>query len=110
MTTFDHSAPSRRSRWFAAVVLVAALMAGAAPVQATGTEGSSGAESSPAQIVVLGDSYSSGNGAGAYSDRPCMRSDLAYGPVAARQLGAEITMAACGGGVLADLSQPRHLR
>ncbi|MEU3846038.1 SGNH/GDSL hydrolase family protein [Micrococcus terreus] len=110
MTTFDHSAPSRRSRWFAGVVLVAALMAGAAPVQATGTEGSSGAESSPAQIVVLGDSYSSGNGAGAYSDRPCMRSDLAYGPVAARQLGAEIPMAACGGGVLADLSQPRHLR
>lgn len=108
MRTADPStrAKTPRGRWATAAALAAGLIFGGA-----GAAGASTATAgSPEQIAVLGDSYSSGNGAGGYTDRPCMRSDLAYGPLAVQQLGAELTMAACGGGVLADITQPRHLR
>lgn len=96
----------RSRRWTTVLGLVTALALSTLPAVAAHATAD---DDVPQQIVVLGDSYSSGNGAGSYTDRHCMRSDLAYGPVAARQLGAEVTMAACGGGVLADLTQPRHL-
>lgn len=107
MRTHDQTAPRstrRGARGTAAAALAAALALTAGPVGTANAEGGG-----PERIAVLGDSYSSGNGAGSYTDRDCMRSDLAYGPVAAAELGAEVTMAACGGGVLEDIVQPRHL-
>lgn len=104
----DHRPTRTRTpggQWRTAAALTAGLLLGGAGAAGASTT----APPVPDQIAVLGDSYSSGNGAGAYTDRPCTRSALAYGPVAAEQLGAEVTMAACGGGVLADITEPRHL-
>lgn len=60
-------------------------------------------------IVQLGDSYSAGNGAGAYLERDCWRSDGNYGAQVAAALGMDYRNVACSGGKVADLTQPRSL-
>ncbi|MCD0443257.1 SGNH/GDSL hydrolase family protein [Glycomyces sp. A-F 0318] len=57
----------------------------------------------PTDYVALGDSYSSGTGAGEYFDRDCLRSNLAYPKLLAAATGAELTFAACSGATTADL-------
>ncbi|THV37005.1 SGNH/GDSL hydrolase family protein [Glycomyces buryatensis] len=64
------------------------------------------AQAKPKQIeqyVALGDSYSSGAGAGAYSDAVCQRSNNAYPELLADELGAELSFVACGGAVTDDV-------
>lgn len=58
------------------------------------------------QYVQLGDSYSSGNGAGSYAEKICWRSSENYGEKVARRQGATYTNAACSGGVIADILNP----
>lgn len=59
--------------------------------------------------VQLGDSYSSGNGAGSYAEKICWRSSENYGAKVARRQGATYTNAACSGGVVADILNPRDI-
>lgn len=59
--------------------------------------------------VQLGDSYSSGNGAGSYAEKICWRSSENYGAKVARRQGATYTNAACSGGVIADILTPRDI-
>ena len=59
--------------------------------------------------VQLGDSFSSGNGAGNYTDRTCWRSRDNYGARVARSHGATYTNVACSGGVIDDIFSPREL-
>jgi lysophospholipase L1-like esterase len=63
------------------------------------------AEAAPWRLdyVALGDSYSSGTGAGEYFDQDCLRSDLAYPRLLANGLGADLDFAACSGATSADL-------
>ncbi|RJQ82661.1 SGNH/GDSL hydrolase family protein [Pseudonocardiaceae bacterium YIM PH 21723] len=78
------------------VLIVSALLTGllAAPASAA-----------PAtNYVALGDSFSSGNGAGAYSGGDCHRSANAYPVLHAAQAGAtSFTHAACSGAVTEDV-------
>lgn len=56
------------------------------------------------RYVALGDSYSSGLGAGGYVDRGCRRSTLAYPAVVARERpGTELIFAACAGARSGDV-------
>ncbi|MEU6247751.1 SGNH/GDSL hydrolase family protein [Glycomyces sp. NPDC047010] len=57
----------------------------------------------PMEYTALGDSYSSGTGAGDYADEECLRSDLAYPRLLANGLGADLRFAACSGATAADL-------
>jgi lysophospholipase L1-like esterase len=65
-------------------------------------------------LVVLGDSYASGTGAGAYQDGTagnCWRSDNSYGEQVAARLRAQGRLASvanvsCSGAATADLSRP----
>lgn len=61
------------------------------------------------RVVQLGDSYSSGNGAGTYTETDCYRSPLNYGEQVAAEIGAAYVNVACGGAVVADLLEPRAL-
>ncbi|GAA1672337.1 SGNH family lipase [Glycomyces endophyticus] len=63
------------------------------------------AEAAPRALdyAALGDSYSSGTGAGSYADEECLRSDLAYPRLLANGLGADLAFAACSGATSADL-------
>ncbi|MEU6857421.1 SGNH/GDSL hydrolase family protein [Glycomyces sp. NPDC046736] len=63
------------------------------------------AHAAPASIeyAALGDSYSSGTGAGSYADDDCLRSNLAYPKLLASGLGAELVFAACSGATVEDL-------
>ena len=69
----------------------------------------------PTGYAALGDSYSSGQGAGQYEagtdadGDTCYRSPLAYGPLLdqAKQLG-EFTFVACAGAVTSDLVNANH--
>lgn len=63
----------------------------------------------PRHHVQLGDSYSAGNGAGTYTERTCWRSPDNYGARVARSMRATYTNVACGGGVVADILDPRTL-
>jgi lysophospholipase L1-like esterase len=68
----------------------------------------------PTSLVVLGDSYASGTGAGAYQDGTagnCWRSNNSYGELVAARLRAQgrltsFTNASCSGAATADLSRP----
>lgn len=68
----------------------------------------------PTSLVVLGDSYASGTGAGAYQDGTagnCWRSNNSYGELVAARLRASgrlgsFTNASCSGAATADLSRP----
>lgn len=96
-----------RARTLSIVTVVAAAAAtvGAGP--------SNAAPSAPAEsrqhFVQLGDSFSSGNGAGSYAEKSCWRSPNNYGARVAQLKGATYTNAACSGGVTADILEPRDL-
>ncbi|MCD0443256.1 SGNH/GDSL hydrolase family protein [Glycomyces sp. A-F 0318] len=74
------------------MVLTAVLLAALPPAPAAAR-----AQSAPIEYVALGDSYSSGAGAGAYTDLLCQRSENAHPRLLAEELGADLTFAACGG-------------
>ena len=101
------SRTTRRAR--PATALVSALAAAAA----LATGGVAGAPSAVAtdapHVVQLGDSYSAGNGTGTYEERSCYRSPDNYGSQVAASIGATYTDAACSGGVVADILEPRLL-
>lgn len=63
----------------------------------------------PLEYVTLGDSYSAGNGTGTYDETICWRSPDNYGAQVAQAVGAQHTTAACAGGVVADILNPRKL-
>ncbi len=88
-------------------VIVTPAAAGATPPAAfAGAPLSSNADTEPT-AVQLGDSYSAGNGAGAYVERTCWRSPLNYGAPAAAAMGAKYVNVACSGGVVKDILEPR---
>ncbi|WP_124054042.1 SGNH/GDSL hydrolase family protein [Arcanobacterium ihumii] len=61
-------------------------------------------------VVQLGDSYSSGNGANSYYETICHRSFENYGNQAAASIGANYRNVACGNAVGANLlDQPQYL-
>jgi lysophospholipase L1-like esterase len=82
---------------------VAALAAAAALVLVPAVAAAAPVPAAPLDYVALGDSYSSGTGAGEYFDQECLRSNLAYPKLLATGLGAELAFAACSGATTADL-------
>jgi lysophospholipase L1-like esterase len=89
------------TRWIAGLVAIVALAALATPAQAQAT----------LTIRVLGDSYSSGNGAGDYdATLGCRRSSATYArqfaflaAVSASHAPTQVTNAACSGAVTGDV-------
>lgn len=66
-----------------------------------GTESSAAAQD---LLIILGDSYSSGLGAGDYLDGDaCDRSRNSYGAVIGRERGVDVAMAACAGAMTSDI-------
>ncbi len=61
------------------------------------------AQAQQTEYVALGDSYSSGSGAGPYTDSTCQRSDKAHPALLAAELGAEFTFVACSGATTVDV-------
>lgn len=59
--------------------------------------------SSPISYVALGDSYSSGDGAGNYSDGSCLESANAYGVLWHNAHGGSFTNETCAGATTADV-------
>ncbi|WP_051815697.1 SGNH/GDSL hydrolase family protein, partial [Glycomyces tenuis] len=55
------------------------------------------------EYAALGDSYSSGTGAEAYTDEECLRSERAYPSLLAEDLGVDFDFAACSGAETDDL-------
>ncbi len=94
----------RRRRALSITTALAAAVAGAGVAAPA-----AGADPSPPEYVQLGDSYSAGNGTGSYSEPACWRSPENYGERVAERDGAEYTNAACSGGVVADILEPREL-
>jgi hypothetical protein len=100
-----------RRRWFA--VLAAVLALGILP----GTARAQG-EAGTLSILVLGDSYSSGNGAGGYSGTPsCRRSSANYARRFERLvedapggIPTTVNTVACSGAVTADITRPSRGR
>ncbi|MFG3340461.1 SGNH/GDSL hydrolase family protein [Glycomyces sp. NPDC048151] len=80
----------------AATVVAAALALLALPVAAE-------AQAPAVEYVALGDSYSSGSGAGPYTDAACQRSLKAHPSLLAAELDAEFTFVACGGATTDDV-------
>jgi lysophospholipase L1-like esterase len=96
----------RRPRGRVAWAMLLALGVGSGIVVTGGAE----AEAEPARtLLILGDSYSSGEGLAPYtrgSDEPdnrCHRSDKAYGARAASELGFDVVNRACSGAVIEDM-------
>ena len=58
------------------------------------------------RVVLLGDSYSAGNGAGGYLDA-CLRTPQSAGRRYAAQVRATVVDVSCSGAVVADLTRPR---
>jgi lysophospholipase L1-like esterase len=58
------------------------------------------------RVVLLGDSYSAGNGAGGYVDA-CFRTPNSAGRRYAAQVRAAVVDVSCSGAVVADLTRPR---
>jgi lysophospholipase L1-like esterase len=81
---------------FAAAALAATAVLALTPAAAQATE-------PPRSYVALGDSYSSGTGAGDYFDTECLLSNRAYPRLLAQALSAELEFAACSGATTADL-------
>jgi lysophospholipase L1-like esterase len=79
----------------AAIVAAATLALLAAPVAAHAQD--------TIDYAALGDSYSSGSGAGPYQDSACQRSTKAHPALLAAELGAEFTFVACGGATTDDV-------
>lgn len=96
----------RRPRGRVAWAMLLALGIGSGAV----VMGAAEAEAEPARtLVILGDSYSSGEGLAPYtegSDEPdnrCHRSVKAYGARAASELGFDVVNRACSGASIADM-------
>jgi hypothetical protein len=78
---------------------------------------SAGAQSDPLKVLILGDSYSAGNGTGDgyFGPGGCYRSSVNWGEKAAATIGAQlgrtvsVTNRACSGGVTSDFAQPRSM-
>jgi lysophospholipase L1-like esterase len=99
--------------WLGAAVAVLTLAAGAAAAAGARAAGDAGNVS----IMVLGDSYSAGNGAGGYGSRACWRSPNNYGAQYARLLQAPpynqdttVRTVACSGAVTHDIASPNGPR
>lgn len=90
-------------RILALTTTVAAALSAAVPAAATQSSGA------PVEIVQMGDSYSSGNGARTYAEKTCWRSPDSYGAQVARATGAQYRNVACSGGVTRDILNPRVL-
>ncbi|WP_076263890.1 hypothetical protein [Intrasporangium flavum] len=95
----------------AATALAAGTCLTAAPAATSAPSSARPGATSSARphVVQLGDSYSAGNGTGTYEERTCYRSPDNYGSQVAATLGASYTDAACSGGVVADILEPRDL-
>ena len=89
-----------------ALSIVTAL---AATVAGLGVNAPAATAASAPQYVQLGDSYSAGNGAGSYAEKICWRSPDNYGARVARRQGATYTNAACSGGVIDNILNPRAI-
>ena len=102
----------RPARVLAAAIALAAgtcLTAAPAATSAPSSSGAKAAATPRSHVVQLGDAYSAGNGTGTYEERTCYRSPDNYGSQVAATLGATYTDAACSGGVVADILEPRDL-
>ncbi|WP_457254986.1 SGNH/GDSL hydrolase family protein [Pedococcus sp. P5_B7] len=91
-----------------AVPLLAVSVLGGAGLAVAG---SSGTPAPPPlerldKVVLLGDSYSAGNGAGGYVDA-CFRTPLSAGRRYAAQVRAVVVDVSCSGAVVADLTHAR---
>ncbi|GAB7189437.1 hypothetical protein NUM3379_01430 [Kineococcus sp. NUM-3379] len=98
-----------RSAAMAASVILASLIA---PV--TAADPAQAATKPRLDVVILGDSYSAGNGAGRYGGPLlCYRSENNWGNQYARSLADRYTVnvvnRACSGGVIADITQRRKM-
>ena len=96
-----------RARTARAAAGLAAVALSCAACTATGN---AGGQSSPTPrpitaIVQLGDSFSSGNGAGTYEEDTCRRSPDNYSAPLARELGASYTNASCSGARTSDIAE-----
>lgn len=85
------------ARALAALVALCAAALGAVLVPGT-------AQAAAVNYVALGDSYSSGVGAGPYDSSGCLRSQKSYAPLWAAAHGVtSFNFRACGGAVTADV-------
>ena len=99
----------RRPRVLSTLAATAALLVAGASGGASAAPASAAAAKTRPHYVTLGDSYSAGNGAGAYVEKTCWRSPNNYGQRVATRQGATHTTAACSGGVIDDILSPREL-
>src|ERR1700693_1949785 len=76
-----------------------AAIAGLSAFAAIGPASAAG----PVNYVALGDSYSSGDGAGSYSDGSCLQSANAYPVLWHNSHGGTFTNATCSGATTADV-------
>ncbi|GAB3873309.1 SGNH/GDSL hydrolase family protein [Terrabacter terrigena] len=100
--------PTRLVAMLAATLATAALTS-VPPAGALSATAAAPKAATQKQVVQLGDSYSAGNGTGAYEERSCYRSPRNYGSQVAASIGASYVDRACSGGVVADILQPRDL-
>lgn len=102
---YPYAKESGSISWTVSVVagsgLTVAKQSGQVQVSASGTGAATGGTilTSARSVVVLGDSYSSGEGAGDYTTGACHRSAHAYG----RVLFADAEILACSGAVTGNL-------
>ena len=94
---------------------LAALVLGASALVAASSPAA--AATAPPKVLVLGDSYTAGNGAwnpttGArtYEDLICWRSPYNYGQQFATAIGAAYKNSACSGAVIANLTGPQGIQ
>ncbi|MEW1952263.1 SGNH/GDSL hydrolase family protein [Terrabacter sp. NPDC080008] len=99
---------SRTTRLARSVVALLGALGATAALTAASPSAAAGAAQQP-RVVQLGDSYSAGNGTGSYEERDCYRSPDNYGSQVAASMGASYVDAACSGGVVADILEPRKL-
>jgi lysophospholipase L1-like esterase len=98
---------SRHLRHALVAALLAGALAGALTVVATPD---AGAQGEPLDVLILGDSFSAGNGAGDYQGTyDCHRSTRVWGELAADRIAAQVgrevavTNRACSGAVARDI-------
>ena len=98
-------------RWTKVALPVLAVAVVAVGAVGLAVAGSDGAASPPPierldKVVLLGDSYSAGNGAGGYLDA-CFRTPQSAGRRYAAQVRAAVVDVSCSGAVVADLTRAR---
>ncbi|MDP9800388.1 lysophospholipase L1-like esterase [Arcanobacterium wilhelmae] len=91
-------------------VVTALIAVGWWIIAATRPGSTTSSKKEPLDVVLLGDSYASGNGAGEYTDTDCWRSPFNYGALVATALNARFTDASCSSAVLDSItSAPQKL-